>query len=288
MLRRRILPAVAAAGILVSALLPALSAAPAAALAGPGPTAGTVDPHGGGGKGYDIGARSPGRPGTPRVSRPPSTRGGGGDSQGGGGNGCVSDGASGCVKDCGVASLTDACADFIAGEDEPAAGAVVTVTPGQLAQQANETLFPPKPQVRTAPKRGTKGMVGLPEWFWIPRSQWTSISETARAGAVWATVTASPQRMVIDPGGGIAPVTCPGPGTPYAYNRAAAGQRSDCSVLFTRSSAGLPKSAYSVTVSVVWGATWVGSGGAGGTLPEITVSTTFSLPIAEGHALNGG
>ncbi|MEW9532870.1 hypothetical protein [Microbispora sp. NPDC049125] len=165
---------------------------------------------------------------------------------------------------------------------DPAAPAV---TPEMLMEQALRQLKPPVPRIATAPPRGRDGLVGLPHLFWAERSQWHSISTRAASGPVWAEVTATPATMVIRPGAGQATATCKGPGTPYTASKDIRGQRSSCSYLFTRSSAGLPGSRYKVIVSIVWTATWTGSGGAGGTLAPMTTSTTFPLRIAEGQAL---
>lgn len=162
------------------------------------------------------------------------------------------------------------------------------VTPAQLAQRARESLGLPLPDVHTAPPRGSDGLVGLPEWVWVPRSQWHSMSKRASAGGVWAEVTATPRRMVIEPGAGLGSVACAGPGTAYDAGRSASAQSTECSYAYSRSSAGQPDSAYTMTVTVVWAGTWEGSGGAGGTLPEISRSASFPVRVAEGQGLYSG
>jgi hypothetical protein len=160
------------------------------------------------------------------------------------------------------------------------------ITPGQLALQEWRRLPVPVPQVRTAPPRGSEALVGLAEWFWV--ANWSARTGRAQAGAVWAQVTARPTRLTIDPGAGLPSVSCAGPGTVYDGARPAAAQHSSCSYTYLRSSAGLPGSAYRVTVTVTWGGTWQGSGGSGGTLPALARSASFSLPVAEGQAVTGG
>jgi hypothetical protein len=162
------------------------------------------------------------------------------------------------------------------------------VTAAQLAQRARESLELPLPDVRTAPPRGSDGLVGLPQWVWVPRGQWHSMSTRASAGPVWAEVTATPQRIVIEPGAGLEAVTCDGPGTAYDARKPASAQTTGCSYTFTRSSAGQPDSEYTMTVTVVWAGAWEGSGGADGTLPEISRSTSFPIRVAEGQSLYGG
>jgi hypothetical protein len=158
------------------------------------------------------------------------------------------------------------------------------VTPQQLELQATQALVVPLPQVDTAPPRGSDGLVGLPEWFWLPAAQWAAMSKRATAGAVWAQVTAQPQTLTIDPGDGSA-FTCAGPGTAYNPGLPASAQDSGCTHLYTVASTGQPGLAYQVTVTVTWTATWAGSGGAGGPLPPLNRQTTFPLRVAEGQAL---
>jgi hypothetical protein len=91
--------------------------------------------------------------------------------------------------------------------------------------------------------------------------------------------------MSIDPGGGQQPMECSGPGTAYNAHHSASSQRTDCSFTYSRSSASQPDAAYRVTVTVVWGGRWVGSGGAGGTLPDISRTMAFSLRVGEAQGL---
>ncbi|MFC0860950.1 hypothetical protein ACFHYQ_01440 [Sphaerimonospora cavernae] len=167
----------------------------------------------------------------------------------------------------------------------PADPATPAVTPEMLLQEALRQLKPPAPRVATAPPLGKDGLVGLPHFFWLERDQWHPISKRVTAGPVWAEAVATPTKLVVRPGAGQATLACEGPGTPYDPSKPASGQKSDCSYLFTRSSAGMRGSHYRVSVTVVWTATWTGSGGAGGTLTPRTTSMTFPLRIAEGQAL---
>lgn len=160
-----------------------------------------------------------------------------------------------------------------------------TVTPAELAARARKALELPRPDVHTAPPRGAMGIVGRPEWVWVPRGQWRPLSRRASAGPVWAQVTATPQRMVIEPGGGLDPVGCAGPGRAYDPAQPAVGQTPGCSVTYRRSSAGQPHETYRMTVTVIWGGAWRGSGGAGGALPPISASTRFPVAIAEAEGL---
>jgi hypothetical protein len=163
------------------------------------------------------------------------------------------------------------------------------VTPEQLLIQALKELHVPALSPDTAPPRGADGLVGLPEWFWIPVASWHALTVTVTAGPVWATVTAAPTGLTVDPGTGASPVTCPGPGTPYDSAKPAAGQRTDCSYLYVRPSTGLPGNAYPASITVVWQVAWTGSGGAGGVLaPALSVPVSVAIRVAQAEALVTG
>ena len=159
------------------------------------------------------------------------------------------------------------------------------VTPQQLAH-ALGGLDVPYLRPATAPPRRTDGLVGLPEWFWVPASDWHMRSVTVAAGPVWATVTAAPLSLTFQPGAGLSPVTCPGPGASYNRHKPAAQQHTNCSYTYLQPSAGLPGNAYRASVTVTWRVTWTGSGGAGGVLdPGLAVPVSFAIGVAQAEAL---
>jgi hypothetical protein len=170
-----------------------------------------------------------------------------------------------------------------------AAAGAPAVTPEQLLIQALRDLQVPALPPATAPPRGTDGLVGLPEWFWIPAASWHSVTVTVTAGPVWATVTAAPSGISFEPGTGAGPVTCPGPGAAYDPARLAADQRTACSYTYPQPSTGLPGDAYQASVSVMWQVTWTGSGGAGGVLaPALSVPVSVPIRVAQAEALVTG
>jgi hypothetical protein len=163
------------------------------------------------------------------------------------------------------------------------------ISPQQLAQVAIAELIIPVLQPRTAPPRGRDGLVGLPEWFWIPGAEWGPVSRTVTAGPVWARATAVPVRIVFDPGGGQAGVSCRGPGTAYRPSLPLAAQHTDCSYTYRQPSAGQPGNAYAAAVTVLWNVSWVGSGNSGGPVANSRpVTTPLTLPVAAGEALVTG
>jgi hypothetical protein len=160
------------------------------------------------------------------------------------------------------------------------------VTPQQLMIQAYGELRVPSLSPATAPPRGHDGLVGLPEWFWIPAASWHPLSVTVSAGAVWATVTATPVGLTFEPGPDMSPVTCHGPGTEYDPAEPATSQHTGCSYTYLLPSAGLPGNVYQASVSITWRVDWIGSGGAGGVLASaLSVPAAFSIPVAQGEAL---
>jgi hypothetical protein len=165
-----------------------------------------------------------------------------------------------------------------------AAAAAPAVTPQELLQIAIGKLHIPVPLPKTAPPRGKDGLVGLPEWFWV--GNWDPVHVTVAVGPVWATATAVPQQLTFNPGGGLADMTCHGPGTVYRSKLPLSAQHTDCSYTYDQPSAGQPGNAYQASVTVSWNISWVGSGGAGGEVAAgVTSNAPFTLPVAAGEAL---
>jgi hypothetical protein len=163
------------------------------------------------------------------------------------------------------------------------------VTPQELSIIAIGELIIPELQPRTAPPLGRDGLVGLPEWFWIPRAVWGPVTRTVTAGPVWARAVAMPEKIIFSPGGGQPGVTCDGPGTAYEPALSASAQHTTCSYTYTQPSAGQPGNAFAASVTVLWNVFWVGSGGTGGTVANgRPVSTPITLRIAAGEALVTG
>lgn len=167
-----------------------------------------------------------------------------------------------------------------------AAGGAPQVTPQQLMIEAYGELRVPSLPPATAPPLGQDGLVGLPEWFWVQAAGWRPLSVTVSAGPVWAKVTATPVSLTFDPGAGISPVSCQGPGTAYNPGQPSARQHTDCSYTYLQPSAGLPGDVYQASVGITWRVVWTGSGGAGGVLaPALSVATGLTIPVAQGEAL---
>jgi hypothetical protein len=160
------------------------------------------------------------------------------------------------------------------------------IRPVNLLQTAMASLVVPALSPATAPPRGKDGLVGLPEWFWIPRPAWQPVSAHVTAGLVWLTATAVPAGLTISPGGGLSPVSCAGPGTAYDPRRPASTQHSTCSYTYAEPSNTQPGGRYQATVTVIWKITWVGSDGSTGVVTNgMPVTVPLAIPVAQSEAL---
>ncbi len=160
------------------------------------------------------------------------------------------------------------------------------ISPLELLKIAIGELSVPTLAAKTAPPMGKDGLVGLPEWFWVPNSEWKNTSVTVTAGPVFAIATARPNTMTYVPGGGLSSVSCTGPGTAFARGEPANDQDTRCSYTYGQPSAGQPGNAYQAAVVVTWTISWTGSGGAGGTITTgYTTGTAFGVRVAQSEAL---
>jgi hypothetical protein len=160
----------------------------------------------------------------------------------------------------------------------------VPVDPTVLRDEAVETLVLPTPTIGTSPSGDQ--VVHVETWLWVDGAIWQPQRQSASAGAVTATVTATPRQVTWDLGNGDS-VTCNGPGTAYDTSIPAEEQTTDCSYTYTSTSAGQPGDAYEVTATIEWSVEWTVSGAAGGgALPALFTAAPTSVRVAELQALN--
>ena len=160
------------------------------------------------------------------------------------------------------------------------------IDPALVAQQAENSLQLPSPQIETNPS--TRAIVNLPTWLWVGQGTWGPESVSASVGTVTATATATPEQVVWTMGDG-GSVTCEGPGTAYQPSVPAQSQTTDCSYTYRRSSAGEPtangdpnSAGFPVRATITWGVSWTAQGEpAGGTLAPLTTSSSTSLPVEQ-------
>lgn len=126
--------------------------------------------------------------------------------------------------------------------------------------------------------------VNHPTALWL-EGDWQPVSATAEVPGVRVVVTAEPTEVRWDLGNGES-LICPSPGRPP--NPAVTGDHGDCTATWRWPSVGRPASAYQVTGTVIWHATWTAEGAPGGgdlgTVPRR--SPSLAVPVAEIHVLN--
>lgn len=130
-------------------------------------------------------------------------------------------------------------------------------TPEQLAATALGVMPLVKADVHTAPEPPKATYVGVENWLWVPRAQWTTLSKSVSAGATTVTVTAAPSQIIWDLGPTAA--TCYGPGEPWVRGMSDAA-RTNCGYTFEKSSGGEPDGRFVITATIRYWVTWSCSG----------------------------
>lgn len=153
------------------------------------------------------------------------------------------------------------------------------VDPVALAQQAIRYSPLPAPALGMSPSSDRDQLVNVPTWLWINPAAWQPVSASASAGGVTVTTSAKPLRVVWDPGDGLGPVACEGPGTPYDPSHPAAAPT--CSHTYLR-----PAERAVVTATVEWGVRWSSTAGSSGDLGVVRRSSSVPVRVAESQAIN--
>lgn len=158
------------------------------------------------------------------------------------------------------------------------------VTAAALAQQAFASIHFPKPSGDRSPSQDQLyagypfTYVGLWTFYWTDPGTWHTLSATASAAGLSATVSAEPVALVYDPGDGRAAVTCSGPGRPW---RNADGNNAPtdgaCGYQYRNVTSGPITS----TQTIVWKITWTGTGNTGGQFPQLSTSTSGQLQVMQ-------
>lgn len=154
----------------------------------------------------------------------------------------------------------------------------VLVTPAMLAQEARNALQLPEPAVGVSPDglNENPALVNLPTWWWVTNGE--PLTQRTSLGAVWAEVTAEAVASAWVTSDGDR-TECAGLGMAWAPGMRDL-QPGSCSHTYTHANAD-----EQAQIQVVWRVSWVGSGGAGGTLEPFILSSTQAVPVYERHAI---
>ncbi|MEU5417775.1 ATP-binding protein [Streptomyces sp. NPDC020667] len=153
-------------------------------------------------------------------------------------------------------------------------------TAAELAQQAFSKMKLDVPKLGSAPPPGSKGLIGMPVWMWVEKSEttWGPQSTTASAGGLSVTATAKVTGITWTMGDGNT-VTCTSPGTPYDPSM---GKKDspDCGYRYTK------VGEYQVTATTTWVVTWTATNGETGALPNQTRSAQTQARVGELQVVN--
>jgi hypothetical protein len=154
------------------------------------------------------------------------------------------------------------------------------IDPVTLAYRAVAEMQLAPPMIKTAPGVGQVGLVNLPVWLWVTKTEntWGPIERSASVPGL--SVTAKAQVTAIDWSlGDGTMIRCEGPGTPYT--KAMGVQDSpDCGHRYKKTSRELPDCRYPVTAAAQWKITWVSTLGDNGQIDLIRRAAT-QLHIGE-------
>ena len=165
-------------------------------------------------------------------------------------------------------------------------------SPGALAFDGRAYLsrIVPRPEIAAAPPTG-EGIAQVGMWFWTG-TPFEPMSVTAWVpgpnGVVWATTTATPVRLVVDPGDaelGTGPLVCDGPGHMW---RPEYGDDlvSQCMYTYRHSSVLADDGqAFRASMSIEWDVSWTSSTGASGALAPMSTTTAAPIVVREIQAI---
>lgn len=169
---------------------------------------------------------------------------------------------------------------------------IAEVTSETIARNAASVAYDliPAPFGEFAPP-AHKGLISIGTWFWVSPTVWQPKSVTAwvptPAGPVTATTTATPYKLVFDPGDGMfgsGKKSCFGPGLRWS-EIIGEDAPSPCMYAYKHSSAIDGSGLFSASLSIIWKITWRSNTGSFGTLPDVTTSSSHQMRIREFQAL---
>jgi hypothetical protein len=156
----------------------------------------------------------------------------------------------------------------------------VVADPLTLAYKAVASMQLAAPRIGTAPGPTAIGLVNMPVWLWVTKTEstWGPITRDASVPGLTVTATARVKSITWTMGDGQT-VSCEGPGTPYdkAYG---VKESPTCGHHYRKTSRDQPNCRYNVTARADWDITWRSTLGDTGQL-SMTRQAAVQLRIGE-------
>lgn len=132
----------------------------------------------------------------------------------------------------------------------------VVIDPVTLAYRAIATMNLAPPLLKTAPGADQIGLVNMPVWMWVTKTEntWGPIVRGASVPGLSVTATAQVKAINWSMGDGTT-IRCDGPGTPYDKSMGIKDSP-DCGHRYAKTSKQLPNCKYSLTATAQWEITW--------------------------------
>ena len=157
------------------------------------------------------------------------------------------------------------------------------LTPISVSESARQELIriAPSPIAGFSPDATLRQLVGLATFVWIDEVTLAPITAEASIPGLTATATATPARLVLDPGDGTGPLECELDITPYTEG---ADPESSCTHTFQCVSSRSPTGTWDFTVSLEWDVTWVNTLGDAGVADPLRTQSIYPLVVIEAQA----
>ncbi|RZT27162.1 hypothetical protein EV649_0916 [Kribbella sp. VKM Ac-2569] len=156
----------------------------------------------------------------------------------------------------------------------------VVVDPVTLVYEAIADMHLAAPLINTAPGSGQIGLVNMPVWLWVRKTEntWGPIVRSASVPGLSVTATAQVKAINWSMGDGKT-VRCEGPGTPYDKSMGVKASPT-CGHRYVKTSRKLPNCKYPVTAVAQWDITWQSTLGDTGQI-SMTQQAETQLRIGE-------
>ncbi len=131
-------------------------------------------------------------------------------------------------------------------------------------------------------------VVGIPFFYSVPASQWTTISPVATQGTAFLAINATPSTLTFKPGDGQPGSTCDNPGRSVRTTRQAeAAKRLGCYYTFQNAPSG--GATYRATLTIAWNLTVTTNLQPGEYInlvpPTMTTTTNVDVPVVQLQAV---